>query len=500
MNIREAQEQIKNAVRLYLRKDEIGKYMLPAEKQRPVFLMGAPGIGKTAIMEQIAQELNIALVSYTMTHHTRQSALGLPYIIEKQYGGDSFSVSEYTMSEIIAAIYEVMEDTGIREGILFLDEINCVSETLAPAMLQFLQYKIFGQHRVPAGWIIVTAGNPPEYNNSVREFDIATWDRLKRINIEPDYGAWKEYAYQAGVHPSILSYLDIKKDYFYSVETTVDGKFFVTARGWEDLSCVMILSEAMGIPVDLSLISQYVQNPDIAKDFAIYYDLFKKYKSDYQIDTILFGRPSENVRQRAIKASFDERISLLGLLLNGIAGTVKETLFFQRTLLQFGEVLKVIKKEADTGIDLEECIQKQSLMIRETEKVKKRAGNLSVEQMNLNAGIEKYLDQCRMRCQNAENMQKDFVILRDYFAELKDEFQSYIHKTSGCLSNVFYFCEDVFEEGQEMLILVTGLTENYYTAKYISQYGCREYFKHSDKLLFSERQKDIMEQINLLEL
>ena len=83
------------------------------------------------------------------------------------------------MSEIIAAVYEVVEDTGICEGILFLDEINCVSETLAPAMLQFLQYKTFGQHKVPEGWIIVTAGNPPEYNHSVREFDIASWDRVK---------------------------------------------------------------------------------------------------------------------------------------------------------------------------------------------------------------------------------------------------------------------------------------------------------------------------------
>ena len=64
-----------------------------------------------------------------------------------------------------------------KEGILFLDEINCVSETLAPSMLRFLQYKIFGRHRVPEGWIVVTAGNPPGYNRSVREFDIVTWDR-----------------------------------------------------------------------------------------------------------------------------------------------------------------------------------------------------------------------------------------------------------------------------------------------------------------------------------
>ena len=236
MNIKEAKEQIKNAMTAYFTKDEFGSYAVPVEKQRPVFLMGPPGIGKTAIMEQIAQELDVCLVSYSMTHHTRQSALGLPFIEKKVFDGKEYQVSEYTMSEIIASVYETMEATGKREGILFLDEINCVSETLAPSMLQFLQYKIFGRHRVPEGWIVVTAGNPPEYNRSVREFDIVTWDRLKRIDVEPDFDAWKEFAYQEHVHPAVMTYLEIRKGDFYKVESTVNGKRFVTARGWDDLS------------------------------------------------------------------------------------------------------------------------------------------------------------------------------------------------------------------------------------------------------------------------
>ena len=146
MNIKEAKQEIKNAVVAYFSKDEFGQYVIPIEKQRPVILMGPPGIGKTAIMEQIAEELGIGLVSYSMTHHTRQSAIGLPFIEKKIYGGIEYNVSEYTMSEIIASVYDLIEDTGLKEGILFLDEINCVSETLAPAMLQFLQYKIFGKN------------------------------------------------------------------------------------------------------------------------------------------------------------------------------------------------------------------------------------------------------------------------------------------------------------------------------------------------------------------
>ncbi len=67
MNIKEAKEQIANAVKAYLTKNEFGEYIIPIERQRPVFMIGAPGIGKTAIMEQIAQELNVGLVSYSMT-------------------------------------------------------------------------------------------------------------------------------------------------------------------------------------------------------------------------------------------------------------------------------------------------------------------------------------------------------------------------------------------------------------------------------------------------
>ena len=87
------------------------------------------------------------------------------------------------MSGIVSSVYRLMERTGLQEGILFLDEINCVSETLAPMMLQFLQCKTFGNQALPAGWLIVAAGNPPDYNKSVPDFDVVTLDRVKRIDV-----------------------------------------------------------------------------------------------------------------------------------------------------------------------------------------------------------------------------------------------------------------------------------------------------------------------------
>ena len=290
MNIKEAKEVIVHAVQAYLDKDDTGAYTIPPERQRPLLLMGPPGIGKTAIMEQVAQECGIGLVSYTITHHTRQSAIGLPFISKKTYGNKEYSVTEYTMSEIIASVYDQIETSGVQEGILFLDEINCVSETLAPTMLQFLQYKTFGTHKVPDGFIIVTAGNPPQYNKSVRDFDIVTLDRLRRIDIEEDFKAFREYASRVGIHGSVMAYLGIRSSHFYSIRTEVEGRHFVTARGWEDLSRTIQVHEKNNLPVDEGLAVQFLQDPEIARSFAAYYDLYTKYKDIYRIPDILAGR------------------------------------------------------------------------------------------------------------------------------------------------------------------------------------------------------------------
>ena len=315
MNIKRAKEEIKNTIRAYLARNSYGEYEIPVMGQRPVLLMGPPGIGKTQIMEQVARECGIGLVAYTITHHTRQSAIGLPFISEQTYGEKAVSVTQYTMSEIVAAIYNKMEETGLKEGILFIDEINCVSETLAPAMLQFLQYKTFGNHKIPDGWIIAAAGNPPEFNKSVREFDIATLDRVKRIDVEPDFSVWKEYAVRMEVHPAILSYLTARPQNFCQVETTVDGPVFATPRGWEDLSRFLTVYEKLGLSCDREVVAQYIPHGRIARDFASYLELYYKYQAHYQIDEALSGRRSEALLEQAARAPFDEKLSVISLVL-----------------------------------------------------------------------------------------------------------------------------------------------------------------------------------------
>ncbi len=503
MNIKEAKEQIKIAMRAYFTKDRFGNYRLPPEKQRPVFLMGPPGIGKTAVMEQIAQELGVGLVSYSMTHHTRQSALGLPFIETKVYGGHEVSVSEYTMSEIIASVYDLMEDTGLKEGILFLDEVNCVSETLAPSMLQFLQYKIFGRHKVPDGWIVVTAGNPPEYNNSVRDFDIVTWDRLKRIDVEPDYDVWKEYAYRTAVHPAITTYLDIKKEDFYKIETSVDGKTFVTARGWSDLSDMIRLCEENGDKVDERMIAQYLQNKKIAKSFAVYYDLFNKYRSDYQVDAILEGRDAEEIRARAKKARFDERLSLLGLLLDAVTGELRAVCGEEKAQAELLAALKAARLElVRPGADPAAVLDRQLTQRQKTLDSGKRAGSLSSDdEYALRSTLAALEEEKALLTKEAPaDGTAAFALLKKDFDGRTKALKTHAEQGKKMLSNMFKFCEDVFPDGQEMVIIVTELTIGYYTSRFISRYGCEEYFAHNKELLFYERQKEIIAELEDLEL
>lgn len=501
MNIKQAKNEIQNAMKAYFSKDKFGNYVIPLEKQRPVFLMGPPGIGKTAIMGQVAAELGVSLVSYSMTHHTRQSAIGLPFIEKKEYGGKEYNVSKYTMSEIIASVYDMIEKTGNPEGILFLDEVNCVSETLAPAMLQFLQYKVFARHRIPDGWIVVTAGNPPEYNNSVREFDIVTWDRLKRIDVEPDYDAWKEHAYRSGVHASIITYLDIKKNNFYKIETTVYGKSFVTARGWSDLSDMIILYEKNDIPVTESLITQYLQNNKIAKSFAVYYDLFKKYKSDYQIDSILDGLPDKSIKQRAKDAQFDERFCLIGLAIDAITNEMRKVC---ETTDYLTELMRPFKRAAQLK-NAEEFPSFLSSSIKDYEcdiETGLEASSINKEdELKYRYCIEELKKMQTIFAENNPGSAKAaFELLKKEFNSLTNKLTEQTNGVGEKLSNVFSFFEEVFGEGQEILIFITELTAGYYSSRFISRYGCEEYFKYNKDMLFYERQQEIIEKIDELSL
>lgn len=448
MNIKEAKQEIINTVKAYLCKNAEGEYRIPAIRQRPVLLMGPPGIGKTQIMEQIASECGIGLVSYTITHHTRQSAVGLPMIKTEEFDGKEYSVTEYTMSEIISGVYKAVKEQGHREGILFIDEINCVSETLIPTMLQFLQCKTFGNQKVPEGWIIVAAGNPPEFNRSVREFDMVTYDRLRVINIDADLEVWREYARKREIHNAILSYLDIRPQNFYSVMADVDGLKFVTARGWEDMSSLMYVYEELGISINAGVVGEFLHNEDIAEDFAAYYNLYNKYRDDYGINNILAGNATSDIYRRMINADYDERLTVVNLLLDTLNKHFK---YAAELKADTDSWYKSIKEKIKAGED-------EGVIDKEKAEFSKQAEKLdSVEEQTL------------AKLENAF----------DFLEGSKQEISK----------------EDIGKLDQEMLIFVTGLTTGKESSSFLLVNPCDRYKSYSAMYLKGGRRNQLLKEM-----
>ncbi len=495
MDIKRAKQEIKDSIEAYLAKDEFGHYLIPAIRQRPLLLMGAPGIGKTQVMEQIARECKVALVSYTITHHTRQSAVGLPFIKEKTFGSETFSVTEYTMSEIIASVYEKMEKTGLKEGILFIDEINCVSETLAPMMLQFLQGKTFGNQKVPEGWVIVTAGNPPEYNKSVREFDVVTLDRIKRIDVQPDFEVWKEYAYEQGIHPAVISYLELRRKNFYRMENTVDGRIFATARGWEDLSRLIQVYEALGKEVDREVVYQYIQHPMIAKDFAAYLALYNKYKTDYAVEDLLQGKWTQLTTQKIRTASLDEHLSLVGLLNGKLSQLFTECYMLDSYVTKlYGYMAYYRDNLAD--ISLKAICQKAENDLESAGKSELLTANEEKIMLRVHAFLEKLWLELEGLTQNEQDI---YEKAKEAFSAEADRLEEQTEAAAQTLQNVFDFMEAAFGDSQEMVAFITELNANFYSIWFIRENGSDQYYRHNKGLLFDDRQKLILGQLEELE-
>lgn len=449
MNIQEAKEEIKKTVRAYTARTAAGTFRIPVPRQRPVLLIGPPGIGKTAIMEQIAGECGVGLVSYTMTHHTRQSAIGLPVLTEKQFAGKEYTVTSYTMSEIIASVYEQMEKTGCRDGILFLDEINCVSETLMPAMLQFLQYKTFGSHALPEGWVIVAAGNPPAYNRSVREFDTVTLDRVRYMKVEPDFPIWKHYAVERGLHPAVLSFLELRPERFYVMEPGEKG--FVTGRAWEDLSEILLTMEELELGVEEALFGQYLQDEDTATEFTFYYRLYEKWKKELKPEQILTG--AADVPTNLPSLPFDERLCIVWLLLQRIytlGRAYEEQQKLSDSLRFFADGLGQGTAEQLTAL-VDERLDRR----RKSLAVRKENGLLAAGEEEREQRLFNVIRDCREAVRTGR--------ATDVFSERSGQEQKRTERQrkelTAAMKNGAAFVREAFGEKQELVILLTGLRE-----------------------------------------
>lgn len=499
-NIAQAKEEIIHTVQAYTAKDEKGNYKIPLVCQRPMLLMGPPGIGKTAIMKQIAREEKIGLVEYTLTHHTRQSAVGLPILKKKNFGGKEYTVTEYTMSEIIASVYQCMEQQQVSEGILFLDEINCVSETLAPTMLQFLQNKTFGTHRLPPGWVIVAAGNPERYNKSVREFDMVTLDRVRSMEIEADYKVWRAYAQKRQIHTAVLAYLDLKQENFYQIREKQEGSCFVTARGWEDLSRILQVYEELEIPVTKELAEEYIRDGEIAADFAGFYQLCRKYEKEWEPDRLFSLENRENPTEKAKLlegAGLDEKLLLMNGLEQGLTERVKTCLLEKAYMNGIYEELARIKKEAAGGRAFDEILESCICGKKERDAILKDQGLLSGEEWEIRQRVTRWLQEKRQERKLLEGQTEapSFPWLKETFYRERLKLKRAEEEVKDALEYSITFMKEVCAKGQELALFLTHLSGNEEIMAFIRQHGCETYLKEGEILLASEAEEALKKEI-----
>ena len=449
MDIAQAKQELRRTIRAYTAKTEDGVYRMPRRMQRPVLLMGPPGIGKTAILSQLAQEEHIGLAAYTMTHHTRQSALGLPVIVGRTAAGKTFRATEYTMSEIIASVYEQMEKTGLHEGILFLDEINCVSETLMPAILQMLQNKTFGVHSLPEGWLIVAAGNPPRYNQSARSFDMATLDRVRCIELEPSLAAWQPYAAASGVHPAVLSYLRLHPEHFFLCSESAAAGEFATARGWEELSALLLAYEALGYPCTLAQMQQYLHAQEAAAGFAAFYELFRRYAAQLPLEEILTGGASPEAGALR-ELPFDGRLSVVEFLLHSLQ--TKSAAMQQDADLAFSasSFAGSVPPGADALARAQELLQKRRAALA----VRKDCGGRPPEEERREAA---FLSRAEAALAPVRTDAEASAALQKLAADAAASAQTSREAACRACENGLRFVQGTFGEDQELWILLHGL-------------------------------------------
>jgi hypothetical protein len=190
------------------------------EEQVPVFVWGPPGIGKSSIVAQIAEEKGIAFVDLRLSLLDPTDLRGIPFFDAKD-------------NSAVWASPSFLPDAGQKEGILFLDELNTAAPMVQAAAYQLILDRKVGEYRLPQGWAIVAAGNRESDRGVVYRMAAPLANRFVHLEMEPSTGDWRSWAIQKGVDPSIIGFIGYRPDALFAFDSGSDARSFATPRSWE---------------------------------------------------------------------------------------------------------------------------------------------------------------------------------------------------------------------------------------------------------------------------
>jgi len=179
-----------------------------------VFIWGAPGIGKSSVVKQVAKNLDLELIDLRISQLAPTDIRGLPYTKD---GRAHFAPPSF------------FPDTG--KGIIFCDELNMASPSVMGIAQQLILDRQVGDYKVPEGWFIVAAGNRTEDRAAISQMPAPVANRFIHFHIDSSLDSWKEYAIGAGINEKILAFLNFRPQLLYNFEKNQSA--WPSPRSWE---------------------------------------------------------------------------------------------------------------------------------------------------------------------------------------------------------------------------------------------------------------------------
>ena len=198
--------------------EELLEILLNIAPVCPVFIWGAPGIGKSALVEQFADSVGLPCVSLLGSQLAPEDIIGIP-----QIKGDT---SEFLPPKMIARK---------EPYVLFLDELNACSQDVQKAFYSLIHEKRIGEYHLPEGSIVIGAGNRMQDGAIVKTMSSALINRMFHVQMKPDVEKWLNWGYENNLHPLVLDYITQRPDHLFT-EPPKTEEPYSTPRSWHMLS------------------------------------------------------------------------------------------------------------------------------------------------------------------------------------------------------------------------------------------------------------------------
>ncbi len=186
----------------------------------PVFIWGAPGIGKSSIVKQIADEKNLNFIDLRLSLLDPTDLKGIPFF-------DKDNI------QAVWAKPNFLPKERDSKGILFLDEINSAPPSVQASAYQLVLDRKVGDYELPKGWSIVAAGNHESDRGVVYRMPPPLANRFVHLDMEVNFEDWKKWAYKSNIDSSIIGFLQYDREKIFIFDPSKNEKSFPTPRSWE---------------------------------------------------------------------------------------------------------------------------------------------------------------------------------------------------------------------------------------------------------------------------